>query len=67
SSTSSDDYDEEYRIAQREWEESVEQLRNILSIVIMPFFGKWLGRKWSHWAYNRYLTVGLGKAFFFGK
>lgn len=49
STASSDDYDEEYRIAQREWEESLEQLRTIFSIVLLPFFGKWLGRKWSYW------------------
>ncbi|KAF8585521.1 hypothetical protein K439DRAFT_1632519, partial [Ramaria rubella] len=65
-SSSSDDHDEEYRLAQQEWEESLEQLQTIVSLVVLPFFGKWLGRKWSHWAYTRYLSVGLGKTFFFG-
>ncbi|CAL1695292.1 unnamed protein product [Somion occarium] len=68
-STASDDsYDEEeYRLAQQEWEESLEQLQQLVSIVLLPFFGKWLGRRWSHWAYARYLRVGLGKSFFLGE
>ena len=49
SSRSSDDYDEEYRLAQQEWEESLAQLQNLVSIVLLPFLGKWMGRKWSHW------------------
>lgn len=48
SSTSSYDSDEEYQIAQREWEESLFQLQQLLSVVIMPLFGKWLGRRFSH-------------------
>jgi hypothetical protein len=52
SSTSSDssyDPEEEYRLAQQEWEESLEQLQQLVSIVLMPFVGKWLGRRWSYW------------------
>ncbi|RDB29120.1 hypothetical protein Hypma_015640 [Hypsizygus marmoreus] len=65
SSNGSYDSDEEdYRLAQQEWEESLEQLHLLVSVVVMPFFGKWLGRRWSHWAYARYLRVGLGKQFF---
>ncbi|KAG5719809.1 hypothetical protein E4T56_gene7232 [Termitomyces sp. T112] len=58
------DSDEEYRLAQQEWEETVQQLHLLVSVVILPFFGKYLGRRWSQWAYTRYLRVGLGKAFF---
>ncbi|PPQ62998.1 hypothetical protein CVT24_006104 [Panaeolus cyanescens] len=65
-SISSYDSDEEYRLAQEEWEESLRQLQQLFSIVLLPFFGKWLGRRWSHIAYARYLRVGLGKSFFFG-
>lgn len=43
------DSDEELRLAQEEWEESMEQLQQLVSIVLLPFFGKWLGRRWSHW------------------
>jgi hypothetical protein len=81
SSASSCASDAEVRLAQEEWEESIQQLEQLASVVLLPFFGKWLGRRWSHWgassppspgsadpspAYARYLRVGLGKAFFFG-
>lgn len=52
SSSSSDasyDSDEEYKQAQKEWEESLEQLQQLVSVVLLPFFGKWLGRKTSYW------------------
>jgi hypothetical protein len=51
SASLSDGYDseDEYMIAQREWEESLEQLKQLASIVLMPFVGRWLGRKWSFW------------------
>lgn len=48
SSVASYDSDEEYRLAQQEWEESLEQLKQLVAIVLLPFFGKWLGRRWSH-------------------
>lgn len=34
---------------QQEWEESLEDLQRLLTFVLMPFLGKWLGRRWSHW------------------
>jgi hypothetical protein len=47
------DSDEERRIAQQEWEESLRQLNLLVSVVLLPYFGKWLGRRWSHWGeYN---------------
>ncbi|KAJ7630824.1 hypothetical protein FB45DRAFT_747267 [Roridomyces roridus] len=58
--------DDDYRLAQQEWEESLHQLQQLVSIVLLPFFGKWLGRRWSQWAYARYLRVGLGKSFLWG-
>ncbi|KAF9523610.1 hypothetical protein CPB83DRAFT_775206 [Crepidotus variabilis] len=61
------DSDEEYRLAQEEWEESLAQLSQLVSVVLLPFFGKWFGRKVSHLAYARYLRLGLGKAFLFGR
>ncbi|KAJ3515268.1 hypothetical protein NLJ89_g1869 [Agrocybe chaxingu] len=67
SAASSYDSDEEYRLAQEEWEDSLQQLQQLAAVVLLPFFGKWLGRRWSHIAYARYLRVGLGKAFFFGE
>jgi hypothetical protein len=43
------DSEEEQRRAQQEWEESIKQLNLALQIMVLPFFGKWLGRKWSYW------------------
>jgi len=48
SNASSYDSDEEYRLAQEEWEESLQQLQQLFSVVLLPFVGKWLGRRWSH-------------------
>ncbi|KAJ7900230.1 hypothetical protein B0H14DRAFT_1556047 [Mycena olivaceomarginata] len=66
SSQTSYDSDEDFRLAQQEWEESLHQLQQLVSIVLLPFFGKWLGRRWSQWAFARYLRLGLGKSFFWG-
>ncbi|KAK7064317.1 hypothetical protein R3P38DRAFT_3165342 [Favolaschia claudopus] len=52
-SQSSYDSDEDYRLAQQEWEESMHQLQQLVSIVLLPFFGKWLGRRWSQWGSDR--------------
>jgi hypothetical protein len=41
--------DEELRIAQEEWYESVAQLQLLISVVALPVLGKWLGRRWSQW------------------
>jgi len=66
SSETSYDSDEEFRLAQKEWEESLEQLQQLVSVVLLPFIGKWLGRRWSQSAFARYLQVGFGKSFFLG-
>jgi hypothetical protein len=49
SSNTSYDEDEGLKLAQKEWEESLEQLQQLVAVVLLPFFGKWLGRRWSHW------------------
>jgi hypothetical protein len=36
--------------AQREWEASLEQLQLLLTMIIMPFAGKFLGRKFAYWS-----------------
>jgi hypothetical protein len=51
------DSDEEYRLAQKEWEESLEQLQQLVSIVLLPFFGRWVGRKWSYWGTRARLII----------
>ncbi|EGO05205.1 hypothetical protein SERLA73DRAFT_29095, partial [Serpula lacrymans var. lacrymans S7.3] len=67
SSASSDfsyDSDEEYRLAQKEWNESLEELQQLVLVLLLPWVGKWMGRRSSYWAYDRYLRLGLGKSFF---
>ncbi|KAI8377480.1 uncharacterized protein BYT42DRAFT_345965 [Radiomyces spectabilis] len=56
------DYD-----AEREWEESKEQISSLFSLVVFPFAGKWLGKKVSFWLYSRYLGTNpyLTKISFF--
>ena len=49
SSDDSYDEDEDDRLAEIEWQESLQQLRQLLSIVLLPYLGKWLGRRWSYW------------------
>ncbi|KAH8120439.1 hypothetical protein DFH11DRAFT_1722224 [Phellopilus nigrolimitatus] len=60
------DSDEELRVAQQEWEENLHQLQLLVSVVLLPYVGKWLGRKWAHSIYARYVQLGLGHAFFLG-
>ena len=55
--TDSYDDDEELRIAQEEWDESIAQLQLLVSVVAMPFFGKWLGRRCSHWGQSSTLAL----------
>lgn len=37
------------RLADEEWEESLRELQDLVGVVLLPFLGKWLGRRWSHW------------------
>lgn len=36
--------------AQREWEASLEQLQLMLTMVLIPFAGKYFGRKFAYWS-----------------
>ena len=49
--------------AQREWEASLEQLQLLLTMIVMPFAGKFLGRKFAYWSkcFSRLLSMGCGK------
>ena len=50
-----DSEDEEESDAQKEWEASLEQLQLMLTMVIVPFAGKYLGRKFAYWSWARYM------------
>ncbi|TIB11340.1 hypothetical protein E3P92_02919 [Wallemia ichthyophaga] len=51
---------------QREFEQAIEQLQLIISVVALPFFGKWLGRKFSFWIYSRFKLFGWSSNLLFG-
>lgn len=43
--------------ADRQWNESLEQLELLLSMVIVPYAGKYFGRKFAFWGSLRYATT----------
>lgn len=43
---SEEDYESD---AEREWKESLQQLELLLSMVIVPYIGKYFGRKFAFW------------------
>ncbi|KAL5041744.1 hypothetical protein BDW71DRAFT_162499 [Aspergillus fruticulosus] len=51
--TLSDDSD--YSDAEAEWQESIEQLELLLTMVIVPVVGKYLGRRCAYWGWTRFM------------
>ena len=47
------DSDDELELAaqreQKEWEEGLEQLQLLASVILIPVIGKYFGRRWSTW------------------
>lgn len=43
---------EAYSDAEREWKESLQQLELLLTMVLMPYLGKYFGRKAAYWGKN---------------
>ncbi|KAF9405948.1 hypothetical protein BGZ94_003306 [Podila epigama] len=43
------------RDIQREWDENMEQGRQLFAIVIFPYIGRWMGKKMSYWIWTRFL------------
>lgn len=54
-SASSDVYSEADSDAQAEWERSLEQLQLLLTMMIVPWIGKYFGRKFAYWSWSRYM------------
>lgn len=53
-SDSIDSEDERMEDAEREWEESLQQLELLLTMVVVPYVGKYFGRKCAYWGmYSR--------------
>lgn len=48
--STSDIYSETDSEAQEEWERSLEQLQLLLTMIIVPFAGKFFGRKFAYWS-----------------
>ena len=64
-SIDSDDSDYSTRLAeidaehaQQEWEEGIEQLYTIASIILLPLLGKYFGRKFAHWCAFTFMFAG---------
>ena len=41
--------------AEREWKESMQQLELLLSMVIVPYLGKYFGRKFAYYGWKRFM------------
>jgi len=53
--TVSDEDDASESDAEREWKESLQQLELLLSMVIVPYLGKYFGRKFAYWGWKQYM------------
>ena len=45
--------------AEREWKESLQQLELLLTMVVVPYLGKYFGRKCAYWGRKIYAFLGL--------
>ncbi|CAD0093522.1 unnamed protein product [Aureobasidium vineae] len=53
STTSISPSEEEWQSdAEREWKESLQQLELLLTMVLVPYLGKYFGRKAAYWAFE---------------
>ncbi len=48
--------------AQREWEASLAQLQLLLTMILIPFAGKYLGRKFAYWSKLDWEAASSGAA-----
>ncbi|OTA22354.1 hypothetical protein BTJ68_14841 [Hortaea werneckii EXF-2000] len=47
--------DDEYSDAEREWRESLQQLELLLTMVLVPYLGKYFGRKCAYWSWAKFM------------
>jgi hypothetical protein len=47
--------DDDLAEAEREWQESLKQLELVLSMVIVPYLGKYFGRKFAFWGWKQFM------------
>lgn len=57
SSDSIDSHDDRVDDAEREWKESLQQLELLLTMMVVPWFGKYIGRKCAYWGMSRKVFV----------
>ncbi|KAJ4337943.1 hypothetical protein N0V87_004290 [Didymella glomerata] len=56
SSTSSSVDDDEYvSDAEREWRESLQQMELLLTMVMVPYIGKYFGRKFAYYGWAKFM------------
>ncbi|KAI1912336.1 hypothetical protein LOZ53_005716 [Ophidiomyces ophidiicola] len=66
-----DDDDDDESDAEAEWQESMRQLELLLTMVVIPFAGKFLGRKCAYWGWAKFMewkhpfegSIGYGVEF----
>lgn len=58
SSDASDYSDDQAALIQEEWDESMRQIEGVISLLILPFFGKWYGRKVAFWGELQQRSAG---------
>ncbi|KAK0517536.1 hypothetical protein JMJ35_000691 [Cladonia borealis] len=49
------DEEEEESDAEKEWKESLQQLELILTMVLVPYAGKYFGRKCAYWGWAKFM------------
>ncbi|KAI9739733.1 MAG: hypothetical protein M1834_006452 [Cirrosporium novae-zelandiae] len=42
--------------AEREWQESLQQLELLLTMVLVPYLGKYFGRKCAYWGWAKFMS-----------
>ncbi|KAJ9293130.1 hypothetical protein DTO271G3_8074 [Paecilomyces variotii] len=47
--------DDDYSDADEEWKESIQQLELLLTMVLVPFIGKYMGRRCAYWGWTKFM------------
>ncbi|KAF2768541.1 hypothetical protein EJ03DRAFT_274064 [Teratosphaeria nubilosa] len=47
--------EDEYSDAEREWRESLQQLELLLTMVLVPYLGKYFGRRCAYWGWAKFM------------
>ncbi|KAF2091889.1 hypothetical protein K490DRAFT_61326 [Saccharata proteae CBS 121410] len=55
SSATSDSSEYDDHDAEREWHESLQQLELLLTMIVVPYLGKYFGRKCAYWGWAKFM------------